>query len=173
MKNRHMIRFIALTAMTVLMLCATFAASAMEIIVDEHHSPSEDLVGPGEGITYADNGNGSYSEVIPTPAPADYSSLWIGEYVLADEPDSTLSITPGENGKLHMSAFFLRKSVAVMLSQDFSGAYRGRPDARGKDRLQIRNVQFPAGPGPKLYGQMLRVEDHPVHIENHCFCPHA
>ena len=108
MENRHMFRIIALIAMTVLMLCAAIAASAMEITVIEHHSPSEDLVGPGEGISYADNGNGSFNEVIPTPAPADYSSLWIGEYVLADEPDSTLSITPGENGKLHMSAFFLR-----------------------------------------------------------------
>ena len=108
MENRHMFRIIALIAMTVLMLCAAIAASAMEITVIEHHSPSEDLVGPGEGISYADNGSGSFNEVIPTPAPADYSSLWIGEYVLADEPDSTLNITPGENGRLHMSAFFLR-----------------------------------------------------------------
>ena len=108
MKNRLVTRILVLIVMTILLLCAAGAASAMEITLDEYHSPSEDLVGPGEGLAYEDNGNGSFAEVRTTPEAADYSSLWIGEYVLKDEPDSILSITPGEGGKLHMFAFFLR-----------------------------------------------------------------
>ena len=44
-------------------------ADQLENMVDEHHSPSEDPAGPGEEITYEDNGNGTFTEVRPAPAP--------------------------------------------------------------------------------------------------------
>ena len=43
--------------------------SEPEITVDKDSSISENPVGPGEGITYEDNGNGSFTEVRPTPEP--------------------------------------------------------------------------------------------------------
>ena len=107
MKNRRVIGIAAFVMIMALLLCTAGCASALEIILDEYHSPSEDLI-PDADFSRDNSGNETFAEAKTTPAPVDYSSLWIGEYVLKDEPDSTLSITPGENGKLHMEAFFLR-----------------------------------------------------------------
>ena len=50
MKNRLVTQILVFIVMTILLLCAAGAASAMEITLDEYHSPSEDLVGPGRGL---------------------------------------------------------------------------------------------------------------------------
>lgn len=107
MENRGIIRIIAFVVMIILMLCAAGAASAMEIIVDEYHSPSEDLV-PDMNLSETDSGNEASVAIPPMPDEPDYTGLWVGEYELQDEPETVLIITPGEEGGLYMEAVFYR-----------------------------------------------------------------
>ena len=142
MKTRRCISLFAFLTGMLILLAAAGSASAMEITLDEYHAPSEGILGPGEDGTIFGNIAESPTQqptaqptVKPTPEPPDYSDLWIGEYILQDEPETVLSITRGRDGKLNMEAFFYRMTgieaeitpyddEAVRFS-DSDGAYFG------------------------------------------------
>ena len=113
MKKRQVARIVIFLAVTALLALPAGTVSAMEITVDEHHSPSEDLVSTGEYGILPDE---AYSPAVPvlvqTPEvreAADYSSRWIGTWTLPDDPDTVLTITPGsDEGEVHMEAGFYR-----------------------------------------------------------------
>jgi hypothetical protein len=109
MKNRQARRIPAFILAAAVLLSAAGIAGAMEIETDGYRPPSAAIEEPGEGMAEPAKASDSGTQAEQaTPEPADYSSLWIGERTLQEQPESTLTITAGEDGKLHMEAFFYR-----------------------------------------------------------------
>lgn len=120
MKNRRNAWLAAFLAGVLILLSAAVAGASMVIELAEYRPPSADIRGPGEeedpAIQTEKQGNPAGTEETatpvpaaePTPKPVDYSHLWIGEWILEDEPETLLIISPGAEGKLHIEAYFYR-----------------------------------------------------------------
>ncbi len=124
-------------------LLLTGAAAAMEIELAEYRPPSADILGPGESDLFGIDAEPAAETAVPfVPETVsgdlvpsiDYVSLWTGEWILAEDPESFLSIMPGEDGKLHMLAMFnqmigveadftpLDGRVIIFSSEEFGGS---------------------------------------------------
>ena len=145
-------RFIALIGiMLLLALLLPGIAAALEVELAEYKPPSAGILGPGESdslfgidaepatVTEAPSALETTSE---TPADSiDYVSLWTGEWILVDDPDSMLYIMPGEDGKLNILAMFSRMigveaeavphdGRVIIFNGDFKGSLvRGEKDS--------------------------------------------
>ena len=146
MKQTSRIRIIItlLGALLLLGLLLPGIAAAMDIELAEYRPPSAGILGPGESDSLfgmdaepaTETTAPSVPETVPeTPvASIDYASLWTGEWILAEDQQSFLSIMPGEDGKLHMLAMFnqmigveadftpLDGRVIIFRSEDFGGS---------------------------------------------------
>lgn len=131
-------------------LLLTGVAAAMEIELAEYRPPSAGILGPGESDSFGIDAKPATETEAPsvpettseTPADSiDYVSLWIGEWILVDDPNSMLYIMPGEDGKLNILAMFSEMvgveaevvpldGKVILFRSDFEGALvRGENDS--------------------------------------------
>ena len=116
MKTKGKARIIALIGITLLLvLLLPGIAAAMEIELAEYRPPSAGLLGPGESDSFGIDAEPATETAVPSvpetvsenQVPSiDYISLWTGEWILAEDPESFLNIMPGEDGKLDILAMF-------------------------------------------------------------------
>ena len=116
MKTKGKIKIITLIGITLLLvLLLPGIAAAMEIELAEYRPPSAGLLGPGESDSFGIDAEPATETAVPSvpetvsenQVPSiDYISLWTGEWILAEDPESFLNIMPGEDGKLDILAMF-------------------------------------------------------------------